>query len=110
MLFRLSVGFGLIWFVVSKVLVGSVIRNLDLSEKENSKFESAIILNFDQKSESEFYFEKSESEFGIEQLFLKYIPRILETPMTNDDDSRNAVSRGFFKTVCLAYGYQSSVH
>ena len=31
-------------------------KNLDLSEKENLKFESAIILNFDQDSESGFLF------------------------------------------------------
>ena len=34
---------------------------------------------------------------------------ILATPMTNDDDSRNGPGRIFSKTVCLAYGYRSSV-
>ena len=35
--------------------------------------------------------------------------KILEAPMTNDDDSRNGPDFFFSKTVCLAYGYQSSV-
>ena len=54
--------------------------NRDLSEKENSKFESAIILNFDQKSESEFLFR----EIGIGIRNRTIILKI------NSRDSRNS--------------------
>ena len=56
--FRLSVGFGFIWFVL--VQLGDS-ETFDLSGKENLKFESAIILKFDQNLESEFLFQ----EIGI---------------------------------------------
>ena len=76
-------GFDFVCFVLFGF--GSVLlrdRTLMMGKKENLKFESAVILNFDQNSESEFYFEKSESEFGI----VKLVSKISSQDSRNSDD------------------------